>query len=113
MCKCLKCKNSITGTFGKEILVNSVYTHIKSGSHHDNTPEGERKELAKLIKDFDEFKGRKKKEKSTKDEDYSENYLKFISFLMSKNLSFSQMEDIGDYRKRGTKENSFKFSRKI
>ena len=69
ICKCLECKNSITRALDKEILVNSVYTHIKSGSHHDNTPEGERKELAKLVKDLDEFKGKKKEEKSTKDED--------------------------------------------
>ena len=88
MLRCLKCKDSKNGTIGKKMLVNSVYLHIQSKKHRANTPDNEIGQLEKLIEEIESYEGKKKQVRSNKEENDSENYLKFLGFLMSKNLSF-------------------------
>ena len=45
LCKCMKCQNPETKKMGKIIIVNNLYSHLKSKQHKSNTPENKKRSL--------------------------------------------------------------------
>jgi len=114
-CICLKCKDFKNNPQGKQLLVNSVYLHIKSEKHRENTPQTELKKLDKLIEEINSWSETKKKKQHKPKENNKddENYLNFIGFLMSLNLSYAQIQNVGGYLKNLAKKNCLGFLKKF
>jgi len=110
LCKCIKCPDSETKKLGKVIIVNNLYAHIKSKQHQSNTPTNEKGKLDKLIKLLDDKKEKTSsdhlEEKETQD---IKNYLHFIAFGISQNLSYSQIQSLGAYLQKASRDRKLGF----
>ena len=110
LCKCIKCPDSETKKLGKVIIVNNLYAHIKSKQHQINTPTNEKGKLDKLIKLLDDKKEKTSsdhlEEKETQD---IKNYLHFIAFGISQNLSYSQIQSLGAYLQKASRDRKLGF----
>ena len=86
-------------------------SHITSIEHKNNTPQGECKEYEELKKLFEEgsaINKRKELDKDFGDRD-TKDYLEFVSFCISQQLSFCQVESIGKFLQNAYKDKKLKF----
>jgi len=108
--KCMLCKDT-NGKLGKILQVNSLRSHIASKEHKNNTPQKDLKQYEDLLKLFQEEVENEDNEElgqeNISDKELKE-YLSFIAFLLSQNLSFSQIEAIGKYLQKASKEKKLK-----
>jgi len=110
--KCMYCK--------KEMIVDNIYSHIKSKKHKKRTPSNEIAKLDGLIQAIEEYSSTKKSKKAEQKvksqdqerkriEDDKKSYLEFLAFAMSEKLSFSQISKIGVFVKNMMKKKSVNF----
>ena len=82
-------------------LTENMYSHIRTKKHRKNTPEDDVVKLESLIKILDgSSEAKLEKQELAKEKREKEDvkpYLEFLAFGLSKNLSFSQVSDIGSY----------------
>lgn len=98
----------------KVVLVNSLFIHLDSRGHRDNTPEAELNQLEDALKLLDP-KSKKVEESKSEDKKVSrenESYLQFIGFLMSQHLSYAQIERIGRFLQKAASEKQLGFLQK-
>jgi len=100
----------------RDILVDNLYDHIKSGQHKKKVDEDEYQDLEDLIKAINDHgalrktKRQLKKEKEVNEsKDDDKNYLEFLAFGMAERLSFSQISKIGLFIKNMIKNNKAGF----
>jgi len=71
----------------KEVLVENLYMHLKSGSHGNKTPKSEEESLETLKEAINNFSGQKKLKKEEKDlkgsENHIQSYLEYLAFCIS------------------------------
>jgi len=94
------------------MLVDSVYSHIKSERHRISTPDGETDLLEGLKQKIDKLSYKPPKQKQTpeeKKENDKKGFLEFIAFMVKERLSYSQIQRIGDFLKEIYKENGLSF----
>ena len=109
LCKCMKCQDPETKKTGKIIMVNNIYSHLKSKQHKNNTPSDEDEKLEELLKLLEEkSKDKPNKEQFNEEQDIV-NYLHFIAFAISHNLSYSQIESLGTYLQKASREKKLGF----
>ena len=99
----------------REILIDNLYDHIKSGKHRIMTKAQEIQDLDALITEINKYGALRKSKKAMKEEknsfveDDNQNYLEFLSYAISERLSFSQISKIGLFLKDMMKRNKLKF----
>jgi len=100
----------------RDILVDNLYDHIKSGKHRNKTDKKEHDDLDGLIKDINDYGNLKKTKKELKKEKELKgnqndiyNYLEFLAFGMAERFSFSQISKIGLFIKNIIKDNKAGF----
>lgn len=111
-CKCKYCKDPLHKTQDLELLVDSVYMHIKSEKHRISTPAEEEDLLTELKEKIDKANVKVPKGIQTHEdrkESESKNFLEFIGFMIKEKLSYSQIQRIGEFLKEMYKENQLKF----
>ena len=89
--KCKRCNGK------SEFYTENIYDHLKTAKHLKNTPHEEHEKLAELIKLFEDSKERKEEKREPKESGDTKLYLEFLGFALAKNLSFSQIFEIGKY----------------
>ena len=109
LCKCMKCPDTKTLELGKVMNVNSLITHLRSEQHDTNTLPDEKNELQKLLILFEGKNQQKGSDDNKNKEEETKNYLHFIAFAISQNLSYSQIEKLGSYLQRANKEKKLGF----
>ena len=107
--KCMKCKDPKTKQLGKLILVNGFQNHLNSEEHEGNTPNKEKARLEKAKETLSNLKNKNDQSKNKNDEQDVPNYLNLIAFMLSENLSYSQVENILKYLQKVAKDNGLKF----
>ena len=104
-----KNKKAVPKMIPKKFLASSLYIHLDSKGHRSNS-----KDLIKLEAALKSLKSEPVKIKGEKNEgkrnsSETSNYLQFIGFLMSLNLSYLQIEKIGKYLQKAHKNKNLTF----
>jgi hypothetical protein len=89
----------------------NVYDHLRSSKHRENTTESDLSKLDTLLNilNNEHNSERAKLDEKAKKEDY----LRFIGYLMSLGLSFSQISSVGNFLKNSLKKNRYSFLKEI
>ena len=107
--ECKKCSGKEKNQ-NKIALINNLYIHLNSRGHKANTPKSELPKLDSALKLLEPNSNKadfNKNEKKIKDE--SEDFLQFVGFLMSLNLSYVQIEKIGKFLQKLAKDKNLGF----
>ena len=112
---CFECRKCSAQKKNKIILVNNLYIHLSSQGHKAKTPKSELPKLDAALKLFETHnkKDEEKKSQDTKKKDEAGDFLQFVGFLMSLNLSYAQIEKIGKFLQTKAKNKKLGFLKTV